>query len=395
MKFAEVFRIAINNLKSNKMRSLLTIMGISLGIASIVFLVSLGYGLQALSIKKIASIQAINTLDVSPGKNSVKKIDNALIEQLKKFPEIEKVSPLLSAGLKVSYKDKKTEAVGNFVNEDFSKLEGIETILGSFFKKESNKIVVSTALLKAINLKSDNALDKEVSGTAILIEAGSKAKKEIPLKLIIGGIIKDDSVSFSYVPISSVLESINNQTVYNSIKAKVTDQSKIPAIKDKITAMGFSVTSIADTIGQVNQIFKIIQIILAFFGLVALLVASIGMFNTMTIALLERTRDIGIMKSLGVRDKDVSRMFLSESSIISMFGGIMGVIIGYLTALLTNSLANYLAHSVGGQSEKLFSMPLLFAGGIIIFSFFVGFITGFYPSRRASKLNPLDALRYE
>jgi len=209
------------------------------------------------------------------------------------------------------------------------------------------------------------------------------------------GVVQDDSTAFSYIPINSIASELSEKVSYNSLKVKVKDKSQIPSMKEKFTSMGYSVTTIADTISQVDQIFRIIQIILAFFGLVALLVASIGMFNTMTIALLERTRDIGIMKAIGVRDRDVSRIFLSEAAIIAGAGGIIGVVGGWATAKLVNIGVNMLAISVGGEPETLFATPIVFALGIVIFSFFVGILTGLYPSRRASRLNPLDALRYE
>ncbi|NCN28331.1 ABC transporter permease [bacterium] len=395
MKFSQILLIAINNIKSNRMRSILTIMGIAVGIATIVFLVSLGYGLQELSIKRIASIAAINTIEVSPGKTAVQKVDNSLIAKIKEMPEISKISPLLSLGLKIDFQGKKTDAVGSFIDDDYAQLQGIETVVGGFFSNSPTDIVASTALLKALNIVPTDAVKKQFTSTVIIVNPETKEKKEIPKEYTVIGVVQDDSVSFAYVPIASVQDQISDSTVYNLLEVNVKDQKSIPAVKESITSMGFTVTSIADTISQVDQIFRVIQIILAFFGLIALLVASIGMFNTMTIALLERTRDIGVMKSLGVRDRDVSKIFLTESSMISTLGGIIGVVLGYVTAKGINSGVNQLAKSVGGEPQTLFVIPAIFAAGIVVFSVFVGFITGFYPSRRASRLNPLDALRYE
>ena len=373
----------------------MTIMGIAVGIATIVFLVSLGYGLQQLSINKIANIAAINTLDVTPGKSGTSVINDDLIKKFKEIPDVSSVSPLLSLGLKVNFLGKQTDAVGSFVGDDYAKLEGVDVVIGGFFQNSPDQIVVSTALLKAIDVSSSDTVNKQFDATVLLINSQSKEKKEIKKTYTVVGVVQDDSVSFAYVPISSISDQISNQTVFNSTKVNIKDQAQIPSVKDKITSLGFTVTSIADTISQVNQIFSIVQIVLALFGLVALIVASIGMFNTMTIALLERTRDIGIMKALGVRDRDVSRIFLMESLIISTLGGVIGVLLGYLTAKGVNLAVNILAKSVGGEAETLFSTPFVFTAGIIIFSVFVGVMTGFYPSRRASRLNPLDALRYE
>ncbi len=395
MRFIEIIRISFTNLRSNRMRTLLTVIGISIGIATIVFLVSLGYGLQELSIKKIASIEAINTLDVTTGKNSSQLVNDDFIKKIDDLPDVSKISPLLSMGTKFEFEGKQTDAVGNFIDDDYASLEGIKPILGAFFANSSSDVVVSTALLKAINLESNSAVMKEASADIILINSETKDRSIIEKNYRIVGVIQDDSTSFAYFPIASVKADITWPLTYNSLKVKVEDQSKISEIKGKITSMGYSVTSIADTISQVDRIFKIIQLVLAFFGFVALMVASIGMFNTMTIALLERTRDIGIMKAIGVKDRDVSKIFLFESAFIATSGGLLGVVGGWLTAIVINFAINILAKSVGGEPQKLFSMPILFALIIIVFSMIVGIATGFYPSKRASKLNPLDALRYE
>lgn len=395
MKFTQIIKIAFTNLKSNKMRSFLTIFGIAIGISSIVFLVSLGYGLQDLSINKIASIEAINTLDITPGKNSAQKIDKELIEKLEADTDFEKISPLLSYGVKVVYEGNNSDIVGNFVNDDYSALEGVDPVFGSFFSNTENEIVVSTAFLKALDIESTDAVGKEIASTVLVIDSDSKEKKEVLKTYKVLGVIQDDSTTYAYIPVASISSEVSDNVVYNSLKAKAALQEKIPEIKEKITSMGYSVTSIADTIDQVDRVFRVVQIILAFFGMVALLVASIGMFNTMTIALLERTRDIGVMKAIGVRNKDVSRIFLTEAMVIAFSGGIIGVALGYATSKVINIIVNMLAKSVGGEAEKLFSMPILFSAGILIFSTLVGIATGFYPSKRASKLNPLDALRYE
>lgn len=373
----------------------MTILGIAVGIGSIVFLVSLGYGLQELSINKIASIEAINTLDISPGKNSVQKLNQETVDNIKKIPDISKLSPLLALAAKIEFEGKRTDSISNLVDDSYSSLEGITPVVGSFFSNSPDSTVISTALAKSLGIEPTDAVKKQVNCNILILNPETKGKKDIVRKFNIVGVIQDDSTSFAFMPISSVASELDANVVYNSLKAKVDDQSKIATVRDQITAMGFTVTSIADTIGQVQSTFKIIQIILAFFGFVALMVASIGMFNTMTIALLERTRDIGIMKSLGIRDRDISRMFLAESTLIATLGGGIGVFIGWFTGIIINYLVNLLARSAGGEPQTLFVLPLVFAAGIIGFSVFVGIATGFYPSRRASKLNPLDALRYE
>ena len=204
MKFSEIARISFTNLKSNRMRTLLTIVGISIGITSIVFLVSLGYGLQELSIKKIASIEAINTLDITTGKSSDQKVDDDLINQLKTIPEISKISPLLALGAKMDYEGRQTDSVGNFIDDDYATLEGINPVLGAFFSNSEKDIVVSTALLKAINLNINEAVNKQITAQIITVNSGTKERKSVIREYRIVGVVQDDSTSFSYIPIISI-----------------------------------------------------------------------------------------------------------------------------------------------------------------------------------------------
>jgi putative ABC transport system permease protein len=134
---------------------------------------------------------------------------------------------------------------------------------------------------------------------------------------------------------------------------------------------------------------------LATFGGIALLVSAIGMFNTMTVTLLERTKEIGIMRTIGASPNDVKYLFVSESVVVGFMGGITGVAMGVALGLTVNLFLNLVAGQFGGQSVALFSFPLGFLTFIIVFSACVGYLTGIFPARRASSLNPLDAIRYE
>jgi putative ABC transport system permease protein len=190
------------------------------------------------------------------------------------------------------------------------------------------------------------------------------------------------------------LENIQVQK-YDRVKIKCVSNSEMNNIRDKIMEKGFIVSSLSDTVDQANQVFSIIQIILMCFGIVALVVSAIGMFNTMTIALLERTNEIGIMKSIGASNLSISAMFIMESAVMGFLGGLGGVLIGLLGGRFFNFLINTLAKRLGGESVSLFYSPLWFVILIILFAGVVGLFTGIVPARRASKIDPLDALQYK
>ncbi len=391
MKYIDILSLSWKNLMVNKMRSLLTILGISVGIATIIFLVSLGEGLQEMSIKKITSISSLTALDVTPSQGNI-VITQAVLDDFAKIPNVEGVSPLLSLAGQISKSDSRTDIVGYGVKPDYFGYQGIKVSTGSIFNGNS-QAVLSTGVAKALNLSPDDLVGKEVTFTGYFAKAGSADLDKKDFKFTISGVIDDNSSSYGYFPLLS--DFLTPTTVYNSTKVKVDKTENLANVKNTILSKGFKVTSVADTISQVYQIFSYVQIVLASFGVIALFVASIGMFNTMTIALLERTRDIGIMKSIGVQNNVVRKIFLTESFMISFLGGVFGAISGILLGQIVNLVVNLLARSVGGAPEKLFAIPVTIILVIVTFSVIVGVGTGFYPAKRAGKLNPLDALRYE
>jgi len=169
----------------------------------------------------------------------------------------------------------------------------------------------------------------------------------------------------------------------------------LEATEQALVEAGYRVTALSKTVEQASKIFQGIQVVLATFGGIALLVSAIGMFNTMTVTLLERTKEIGIMRTIGASPKDVLWLFVSESIIVGFMGGLTGIIMGVSLGFVVNIMLNIAASQFGGQAVSLFSFPLGFLTFIALFSAIVGYLTGIFPARRAAQLNPLDAIRYE
>lgn len=391
--------MAISNLKRNKLRTVLTITGVSIGIGAIIFLVSLGYGLQRLSIEKIASMEALTVIQVSKGGTDQTLLTKEAVEKFKKIEGVESVSAVYSLPGKISFNSYKTDCIIYGIDYQFLEMEDIEVDVGrGYQEEEAPEIILSRAALNKFDLKEAQvALGKEVEiDVTILDKHNNIILKDHPAKkqkLKIVGVTREDKASLAYVPLGN-LEKLNLE-VYFSLKVKVKSKDDIDKTRAIIEAMGYPTGSIKQTISQVEKIFLAVKIVLGGFGMIALLVASIGIFNTMTIALLERTHEIGIMKAMGATNKDVKRVFNTESGIIGFVGGAFGLIFGYVLGILVNLFVNFLANTFGGEAQKIFYTPLNFAIGSIIFSFLVSLIAGIYPSKRASRLNPIEALRYE
>lgn len=398
MKFNDVLRLSAGNLKRNRMRSILTISGVTIGIAAIVFLVSLGYGLQKLSIQKITSLEALTTVTVSPGNNNQSKLSEENIEKFKKIKGVAGVSTTYSVPSQVTLFDKTTDSISYGLNPEFIDVEGIKVKEGKAFSgNEAKEVVVSQSILKVFDIKDyKTVLGQDLKISFIVLDEEGNIKKideslsKQTFKIV--GLVEDEKNNV-YIPISH-LKPLGIK-YYNRAKVKVQDRPDLGPVRSEIDALGFTTVSVKDTITQIDRIFLIVKIILGAFGMIALLVASIGIFNTMTIALLERTHEIGIMKAIGATDKDIKRMFIFEVAIIGLLGGILGVLTGIISGIAVNWIVNSLAQAVGGEANTIFDTPLYFALIAIIFSFIVSTLAGLYPAKRAAKLNPIEALRYE
>ncbi len=415
MKITDILQLSTRIFKTNRMRTILTVLGIGVGIGAILFLVSLGYGLQKVILEKIASSDSLLALDIISGTSKELKLDQALIDRLSKNNLVAEVSPLVAYNSLLDINNFNGGAEAGFVKSSFFKLSGMKLEFGRFFDdKNKNEIIVSTAILKLFNLSEQDVNkgvgdikitvvipannNKSVSATTTSPVGGNGSEVEVELKELlenfkIVGVIKNDNSPYIFLNIDNIGNF--NITEFNQLKVRAKSQKDIGSLRSTIFDMGYGVSSMGETIDQANKIFAVIQMILAAFGVVALVVSAIGMFNTMTISLLQRTREIGIMKAIGAKNKDIKKLFLMEAFLIGTLGGVAGLAIGFALQAISNILLEILAKSLGGIAMNIFYTPTWFIVLIISFSSIVGILTGVWPAIRASKLNPLDALRYK
>lgn len=393
IRIFDVLRVAFGNLSGSKLRSFLTIMGIAVGIGAVVFLVSLGFGLQELTIHKITSSSAITTIDVSQSNSTILKLDKEMLARFSNIADVSLVSPISSQPGQATFGTTTTDIIALGVDDKYVKLEQPKFVAGTT-PSSADEIIVSSAIAKLFAI--DNPLDmlgKKINLTLFISSNADKTnldKKDI--SGTVAGVIENTS-SIIYLDISKIQQfGIND---YSQVKVKVATVDKVASVKEKIMELGFQVGSVSDVIAEINGAFRVIQYVLAGFGIIALLVASIGMFNTMTIALLERTKDIGVMKALGARNRDIRRIFIAEAIIIALFGGLLGIALAVGLGTVINFGINILVKASQEDGLALFNYPPIFLTGILTLTVIIGFITGLYPARRASKLNPLNALRYE
>jgi len=402
MRLNDSLKLSTRMFKTNPGRTWLTIMGMGVGTGAVVMLVGLGYGLQGILIEQIVFGDTLLSLNVTAPSSNVVVLDDAHVNGFLKIPDVEDVSPLASFPALVTM-DKLT---GNLtlqgVNPSYFRYAGVTAEKGTLFQKgnensDRNKIILSDAALKLFQVsKPEDAIGKTVRLRITVTDASTSVSEEVPVDKdyqIIA--ITSDAASISATILLPEMESIAKVQHYDRVQVKVSDSKFLTAAQDAIIKEGFSVTALSKTVEQANQIFTGIQWVLAGFGGIALIVSAIGMFNTMTVTLLERTNEIGVMRTLGASPGDIKLLFLTESVIVGFLGGLAGIVMGVSGGLLINFLLNLAAAHFGGTAVRLFAFPLGFLSFIATFSGVVGFCTGIFPARRASNLNPLEAIRYK
>jgi putative ABC transport system permease protein len=187
----------------------------------------------------------------------------------------------------------------------------------------------------------------------------------------------------------------SNSPAYPSLSVRVKSPNRVEAVEEAIRKMGFRTYSILDATRSLRRFFAVLDLFLGIFGSLALAVAALGIVNTLVMAILERRREIGIMKAVGASDGDVKMLFLAEAAVLGLLGGVLGVAMGWVMGRLINAGANLFLRRQNLPAEKLWSVPGWLVGGAILFAVLVSMIAGLYPAARAARLDPVEALRYE
>lgn len=389
--------IAWKNLWAKKTRSFLTIMGTVIGITAIFFLFSFGLGIQNTVTTKIIGDNSLKAIDVNTANSKLIKLNEEVVNKFKTFPHVESVGVQYSFPGAVEYKGGEVDSVVYGVNEDYQRLLNLSLKEGRLLKNDDNKtVVINEPMLESIGYSKDKAkelIDKKLSISIPLDKVDAKVKK-IEGEYTVVGII--ESTSGNEVFMHESVFGIAGVPYYQQAKVVADDTENIDTIRKQVESNGFQTTSLVDTIEEVNKIFRLFNMALLSLGSIGMVVSVLGMFNTLTISLLERTKEIGLMIALGGRQSDMRKLFVIEALVISITGAVVGVFVAVLSGNFINAFINNVAKKRGiSEGIDLFSTPLWSVLGITLFSMIVGLIVVYFPARRAQRINPIEALRSE
>ena len=392
----DYFVFAVNNILHRKIRSWLTILGIVIGVAAIIALISVSQGLKG-SIEEQFSTFGANRLLISsqgfqgPGTASEGLTEDD-VDTLKKLAEFEYVSPALFRTSEIEYANEvKFLSIGSLPAEDYTKAfsdVGIEIEEGRNIRPGEKKValigyrVANDAFDKRILLRSKILINKEeFRVVGILKEVGNPED--------------DNSIN---IPLEAFREVFDEPNKVNAIIAQAKDGVDIEELQEKVERElekarddeNFQVVTAAQIAEQINTVLGVIQFVLIGIAAISLVVGGIGIMNSMYNSVLERNKEIGIMKSIGAQNKDILLIFLLESALLGLAGGLIGVALGVGIGQLVNVIA---AQAGFGILKVPISLSIILIG--LGFALIVGMGSGTLPAVRASKLSPVDALRYE
>jgi putative ABC transport system permease protein len=402
MSFLENLKMAFESIRSNKLRSFLTMLGIIIGISSVIAIVSLGEGGKAAITGEFDKIGA-STVNIRVRGQNAQKSDYITMEDIRQIKEkvetVRYATPMVQKSGVVTAERSSKRSVFYGVNNDFSYIQNIEMAYGRLF---SDREVLEGRPVIIIDENTAENLFGYADAVGKTVKAGPRNSLR---QATVIGITKsgesfmfgvdENMPAFVYTPVTFLQNLFPNDFVIDniSIMANSKEESEAAAngalniLQSRHNNRGREVYRAENALRQLDQINRVVGIFTAFIGAVAaisLIVGGIGVMNIMLVSVTERTREIGIRKAIGATTGTILLQFLTESVIISVMGGIIGLILGITGATLAGRLANV---------TPVLSFSSIM--GAILFSSAVGIFFGIYPARKAAKLDPIDALRYE
>lgn len=439
MKFSDNVSFAVRDLNRRKKRTLLTSIGIIVGTILILLMVSLGIMLKGFLIQTIDSGSSSKVITVEPFKansnlkdiknyttwikTNFNKIDNSTLSKISKISGVNQIQAYISGDLA------KIELNGNTYNSTFpivgydlnysiflnSQIESAKTaakklnfkpIIAGNTLTEANKndILVGESLLKNLDITNPNDIVGKqltfvvdnINGTPITPVYKTFTVAGVISKDLSDGnkIIMDSENAASLIGVLQYTNNFMDTYGYNAVKIETNSIGDVSAVQNDLNNLNYKTSSNESTTKDINKNFNNITLMLSILGVIVLIVAAIGIINTMIMAVHERTKSIGVMKSLGASSFDILSMFLFQSAIIGFIGSIIGSLVSFgLFKLISYSVEQILLKQ-GFSLSLLGNIPWWLIVATIAFSVIISLLAGIYPAVKASKLDPIEALRH-
>jgi len=465
VKTYDMAELAVRNLRESILRNSLTTVGISVGVASLVAMLSLGIGLQQLAGRRLQKSGLFDTVVVTsrrdlrgfnreqeengPAPAESPALNESTRQQIAQLPNVLEAYPDIRFITELRYEDKPYLTMMAGLPFSAKNNDAFDGMQGSFFSSDTApEVILQKSFAAQLLGKTPNAGSEEASvaelanpllgkqltmryaertatpaanaaadSTGANNPAGtaySVISREVTLKVVGVCDLDPDSMRGQarariFMPLKlaqnlhvmqpsdlrDTTNMANGTPAYTTVEVHVKSPTQVQPVEDAIKKMGFNTFSIVDATRSLRQFFAVLDLFLGIFGSLALAVASIGIINTLVMAILERRREIGIMKAIGASDGDVKGLFFAEAGVMGVFGGFVGVALGWTIGRVINIGTNVYLKRQHFPPEQIWFVPWWLVLGAIVFAIVVSLLSGLYPASRAARLDPVQALRYE
>lgn len=459
MRITDYIEQSFANLRRKKLRTFLTTFGVVIGIGALVCMIAFGEGVQKNFKDTFEKLGLFNYIYVYPrsannrmmdfmgggrggrGGNrsqrapaaATRLLDDQAVSDLSKLESVQWVLPEERFSAAVRFNDNEQSCMVQVLPADICQAGFMKLSAGDFYTSDQdNSVIISESLLRRLNVpRSQDVTGKDIELSTISILSDTSAvsnampsadsnnlpfaRKNYTLK--IAGVAertesagpmpmmrsdifisKGTSERIEKLPITSIsdlFELTGSGGGYSMVTVRLSSPRYVESVKNKIEESGFSTFALAEQLERLNTVFIFIDMFIFAIGMIAIVVASLGIINTMIMSILERYKEIGIIKAVGASDRDVKGIFFFESGVIGFLGGVFGLALGWLAAVIINQIINFFAIRQGAQRMDYFNFPWWLCLGAIGFAILVSVIAGIYPTIRAAQVDPVIALRHD
>lgn len=435
MKISDTLRFALENLGKMKLRTFLTVAGVTVGVASLAAMVAFGSGLQKNVADTFARLDLFNTITVLPeplnsegqrpphraGAPAPAPLDDALVAEVSAWDGVSIVFP--------EQRFPATARLGG--REEFLLVTALPAAVVSpprvtlrygrlFPGNDGAHALVTRVFLRRLDVRDEaSVVGKELEISTVTLKAGGGPAGlpvgRTPYRVTVIGVI-DQSVfgagpfasqvilpagfaaRMERLPFSNVwdlMRARDGRVGYPALSVRLKAARWLAPVKKRLRDRGLTAVSGDDQFAEIRNNFIVMDMVLAAVGMIALFVAALGITNTMVMSILERTREIGVLKAVGAEDRQVRRVFLVESALIGLAGGLSGLLLGWAASSLINHVVNIFLARQGVPYINYFHYPWWLCAGAVLFAVLIALLAGLYPAQRAARLDPVRALRHD
>lgn len=451
MRITDYIEQSFSNLRKKKLRTFLTTFGVVIGIGALVSMFAFGKGMQKNLTDTFNELELFNYVGVysrslnsrgaedpdNPNTHeetnrSTPVLDDDFLLSLAKVKGVEWALPEIRFPALIRLADEEEFSLIQVLPADICQAGFIKLRAGEFYTSdEENSLIVSDSLLRRLKIKKpESAIGREVEVSTLTVGFSLSNLKNIVSFLkgtglpfsrqnytfTIVGVIERMGMSgpmpvrssifiphgtsqkmkkISITSVSDIFQSMRPSRGYSAVGIKLTSPKYVEPVKTQMEELGYETFAMLDQLEEIKTAFRFVDLFLFAVGMIGISVAALGIINTMVMSILERYKEIGIMKAVGASDKDIKKIFFFESGVIGFMGGVFGLGLGWIVSIVINLIINSIATRQGVPHMDYFTFPWWLVSGAIVFSILISLAAGVYPTMRAARVDPIVALRHD